>query len=109
MSLLGQDRRRRGLRGLRAERLEHRVAGGLHRRGRARMELEVAELALDDEDPRLSLGVLEHDVGERLDIEPGGDLDHAGRHPRARQAPAHPGAEVAHGLRLQLVDEDAGA
>ena len=70
------------------------------------MELEVAELALDDEDSCLSLGVLEHDVGERLDVEPGGDLDHAGGHPRARQAPADPGAEVAHGLRLQLVDED---
>ena len=29
--------------------------------------------------------------------------------PRARQPAADPGAEVAHGLRLQLVDEDRGA
>ena len=68
--------------------------------------LEVAELPLDDQDPSLHLGVLEHHVGQRLDVEPGSDLDHLRRHPRPRQPAAYPRAEVAHRLRLQLVDED---
>ena len=70
------------------------------------MELQVSELPLDDQDSRLSLGVLEHHVGQRLDIEPGRDLDHAGGHPGSRQPPADPAAEVAHRLRLQLINED---
>jgi hypothetical protein len=73
------------------------------------VELQVAELALDHEDARLQLGVLERDVGQRLDLQPGRDLDHRGGHPGARKPPADPGAEIAHGLRLQLVDEDRGA
>ena len=40
---------------------------------------------------------------------PGATSMICGRHVRARQAPADPGAEVAHGLRLQLVDEDERA
>src|SRR5579875_1815271 len=72
------------------------------------MELEVAEMALHDEDPGLDLGVLQDHVGERLDVKPRRDLDHARGHPCAGQPPADPGAQVAHGLRLQLIDEDRG-
>src|ERR1700741_1271535 len=73
------------------------------------MELQVTELALDHQDAGLRLGVLEHDVGQRLDVEPGRDLYHPSGHPRPGEAAANPRAEVTHRLRLQLGDEDGGA
>ena len=104
---LGREDLRRGrILGRCAQCRQHRVARGLHRRGRAGVDLEVAELALDDQDPRLHLGRLERDVGQRLDVEPRRHLDDRRRHPAAREPAAHPGAEVAHGLRLELIDED---
>ena len=84
-------------------------ARGLHRRGRARVDLQVAELALDHQDPGLHVGVLERDVGERLDVQARRDLDDLRGHVGARQAAPIQVPEVAHRLRLQLVEEDEGA
>ncbi len=55
------------------------------------MKLQIAELALDDQDACLRFSVFEHHVGERLDVEPGSDLDHPGSHVLAGQPPSHPG------------------
>jgi hypothetical protein len=91
-----------------AERVEHRGRGRLHRGGRARVELEVAELALDHQDARLDLGVLQRDVGQPLDVEARRHLDDLGRHPRPRQPAAHPGRQIGQRLGLQLVEKDEG-
>jgi hypothetical protein len=72
------------------------------------VDLQVAELALDHEHPGAHVGVLERDAGQRLDVEPGGDLDDLRRHPRARERAADPRPQRAHGLRLELVEEDEG-
>ena len=91
------------------ERIEHRRGGRLNGGGVARMELEIAELPLDHEDAGLHIGVLDGDVGQRLDVEPGRDLDDLRGHIGARQRTAHPGAHVAQGLRLQLVEKNEGS
>ncbi len=96
----GEHLRLRRLVGVRAEGLQHGVARGLHLAGGS-VHLEVAVLPLDDEDPGLHLGVLQRDVGQRLDVETGRDLDDQRGHVGARQGSLDRGAHVAHGLRLQ--------
>ena len=87
--------------------LENRGAGGPHLVGAA-VDLEVAELPLDDEDAGPHLCVLERHIGQRLDVEPGSDLDDLRRDVAAGQAAADPGAEIAHRLRLEPVEKDEG-
>ena len=70
------------------------------------MDLEIAELALHHEDASGYLGMLERDIGKGLDIETGGHLDDLGSDIRPGQRASHPAAEIAHGLRLQAVEED---
>ena len=60
------------------------------------MDLEVAELPLDDEHAGLHLGVLERHIGQRLDVQSGSDLDDLrrpcaarGRLPRIQVASVH--------------------
>ena len=73
------------------------------------MEFEIAELALDHQDAGPHLGVLERDVGERLDVEARRHLDDLRGIVGARQVPAHPGGDIGERLGLQLVDEDEGS
>ncbi len=73
------------------------------------MEFEIAELPLHHQDAAADLGILQRDVGQRLDVEAGRHLDDLRRHVGARQAAAHPARHVAQGLRLHLVDENEGA
>jgi len=54
-----QDLRPGGIPGGGSELREHRGARRLHGGGRAGVDLEVAELALDDQDARLHVGGLE--------------------------------------------------
>ena len=91
----------------RAQRAEHRGGRRLHLVGAA-VDLQVAELPLDHQDARPHLGVLESHVGERLDVQARRDLDDLRRDVAARQRAADPGAQIAHGLRLQPVQEDEG-
>ena len=70
------------------------------------VQFQVAELALDHQDAGLYVGLLDRDVGQRLDVQARRDLDDLGRHPLPRRPAAHPAAQVAHGLRLELVQED---
>jgi hypothetical protein len=89
----------------RAERVEYRTARRLHFVGGA-MNLQVAELPLDDEDPGRHVRVLKRNVGKRLDVQPGRDLDYLRRDVASWQGAADPAAEIADRLRLQAVEED---
>ena len=81
------------------------AAAALHLVG-APVDLEVAELSLDDEDAGSHLGVLERHVGERFDVDPGRDLDDLRGDVAAGQAAPDPGPEIGHRLRLEAVEED---
>jgi len=70
----GEDLRRRGVGRGDPERLQHRVRGGLYLGGAA-VDLQVAELPLDDQQPGLHGEVLDGDVGQGLDVQAGGHLD----------------------------------
>ena len=88
---------------------EHRFGGRLDRGDIAGMDFEIAELPLHHQDAALDVGFLQRDVGEGFDIEPRGNLDDLRRHVAAGQGAFDPRAQIAHGLRLQLVEEDEGA
>ncbi len=70
------------------------------------MNFEIAELPLDHQNAALHVGCLQRHVGQGLDVEAGRHLDDLRRHAGARQRTPDPGAETAHGLRLQLVEKD---
>jgi hypothetical protein len=70
------------------------------------MDFEIAELPLDDENAALHVSLLQGDVGEGLDIKSRSHFNDLRRHIPARQRTFDPGAKIAHGLRLQLVQED---
>ena len=51
------------------------------------MELEIAELPLDHQDAGLHVGMFDCDIGQRLDVETGRDLDNLRGHVGARREP----------------------
>ena len=73
------------------------------------MKFEIAELPLDHEDAWPYINRLDRDIGQGLDIEARRYLDHERRHVGARKKTATKCAQIAHGLGLQLIDEDVGA
>ena len=107
--LLGEDLRLDRVLAGDVERIEDGAGGRANRGGRERVHLEVAELALNEEDAGVDAVVLERDVSQCLDIEAWCDLDDLRGHASARQASLDPRAEITHRLRLQLVEVDAGA
>src|SRR5438876_12219364 len=73
------------------------------------MEFEIAELPLDHQYSGLHIDGLHRDIGQGLDIETRRHFDDDRRHVGSRQEPPAEGAQMAHGARLQLVNENIGA
>ena len=74
--LRAQDLGLRAIGELHAQRLEHRVAGVLHVGLGVGVELEDAEVALDDHQAGADVGRLDGGVGHLVDQHAGSDLDH---------------------------------
>src|SRR5262245_26858019 len=100
---------RHGIGGSLAEGCENRLCRGLHSRNIARMDFEIAKLPLHHQDAALYVSLLQGDVGEGFHIKSRSNLDDLCRHVAARQRAFDPRAEMAHRLRLQLVEEYEGA
>ena len=69
IDLRRQDFGLHGIGGVLAHRGQHRFGRGLHGGDIARMDFEIAELAFDDENAALHVGLLQGDVGQRFDVE----------------------------------------
>jgi hypothetical protein len=70
------------------------------------MDFEIAELPLHHQYSALHVSLLQGDVGKCFNIKPGGHFNDLRRHIPARQRTFDPRAQIAHGLRLQLVKEN---
>ena len=82
--LLGEDLRLDRVLAGDVERIEDGAGGGANCGGRERVHLEVAELALNEEDAGVDAVVLERDVSQCLDVEARCNLDDLRGHASAR-------------------------
>ena len=88
--------------------LQRRIAGILHVGLGFRMELQHAEMALDDHQAGTNVSGLQGRVGDLVDEHAGSNLDQHRGHAHHRQITAHVGSQKCGKLRLQPVDINIG-